>query len=541
MLTPPQLPGATVLLTGALGFLGKVVLERLLASSKPARVFLLLRPKHGYSAQERLAHAKTRPCFAHLPPRGYRRRARGRHRVAGPRLGRRRRRRRRHDPRDHMAASVDFDLPLADAARADAVGALHVLEFARGCPRLKRLVHTSTAYVEWPDAADGLLGEPPPLDAALCDRLAKCDDDAPSLPADTALAPYPHTYATTQRAAEQLLVARRGTVALTICRPSIISASLRHPLPGWIDSKAALAGVAFMMGGGIMRTIAARPGSPLDIVPVDFALAAARRHRRRRALPTAAAADVVLGGGAAALLLPAVAGREQSSRSRSSSGYSFKRYPQGPYPRGRRLERPQPTRATTRGAPAIRAPRRAGYAGTCCSALLGARRPRGGGARQGIVAMRRIHHAFPHFSHTPYRFDAAPNAVHAWDANFDARAYATHGVMHGVYHYLLRAPCRRRSTRTLARRRETFLESSILCAVPRSRRSPNPSDPSLCGAGRRQFGGRFTSRRPESAELSGLETLNQAHPSRARNSPRKCPPTTAARPPRSTPSAASAR
>ena len=65
---PPQLNGATVLLTGALGFLGKVVLERLLASSKPARIFLLLRPKHGYSAQERLAHAKTRPCFAHLPP-----------------------------------------------------------------------------------------------------------------------------------------------------------------------------------------------------------------------------------------------------------------------------------------------------------------------------------------------------------------------------------------------------------------------------------------------------------------------------------------
>ena len=49
-----------------------------------------------------------------------------------------------------------------------------------------------------------------------------------------------------------------------------LAALPRHPLPGWIDSKAALAGVAFMMGGGIMRTIAARPGSPLDIVPVDF-------------------------------------------------------------------------------------------------------------------------------------------------------------------------------------------------------------------------------------------------------------------------------
>ena len=36
----------------------EIHLERLLASSKPARILLLLRPKHGYSAQERLAHAK---------------------------------------------------------------------------------------------------------------------------------------------------------------------------------------------------------------------------------------------------------------------------------------------------------------------------------------------------------------------------------------------------------------------------------------------------------------------------------------------------
>ena len=73
--------------------------------------------------------------------------------------------------------------------------------------------------------------------------------------------------------------------------------------------------------------------------------------------------------------------------------------------------------------------------------LFSARAARAAAAlAKGIVAMRRIHRAFPHFSHTPYRFDAAPNAVHAWDAGFDVRAYATHGVMHGVYHYLLRGP-----------------------------------------------------------------------------------------------------
>ena len=45
---------------------------------------------------------------------------------------------------------------------------------------------------------------------------------------------------------------------------------------------------------------------------------------------------------------------------------------------------------------------------------------------------------------------AAPNAVNDWDAGFDVRAYATHGVMHGGTTTCSAAPCRRRSTRTLA-------------------------------------------------------------------------------------------
>ena len=145
--------------------------------------------------------------------------------------------------------------------------------------------------------------------------------------------------------------------------------------------------------------------------------------------------------------MPAVAGREQSLSIEEllEAGYSFKRYPQGPYSRGRRLERPQLYASDDpRLAPAIRRDLAALRWGRWWYLLLGlfsARAARAAAAlAKGIVAMRRIHHAFPHFSHTPYRFDAAPNAVHAWDAGFDVRAYATHGVMHGVYHYLLRGP-----------------------------------------------------------------------------------------------------
>lgn len=60
-----------------------------------------------------------------------------------------------------------------------------------------------------------------------------------------------------------------GDTPLTIVRPSIISASLHHPFPGWIDSFAAVAGPvsAFALGG--LKVLHGDPGAILDVVPVD--------------------------------------------------------------------------------------------------------------------------------------------------------------------------------------------------------------------------------------------------------------------------------
>lgn len=60
-----------------------------------------------------------------------------------------------------------------------------------------------------------------------------------------------------------------GDTPLTIIRPSIISASLEYPFPGWIDSFAAVAGPvsAFALGG--LRVLHGDPSTILDVVPVD--------------------------------------------------------------------------------------------------------------------------------------------------------------------------------------------------------------------------------------------------------------------------------
>lgn len=60
-----------------------------------------------------------------------------------------------------------------------------------------------------------------------------------------------------------------GDTPTTIVRPSIISASLQYPFPGWIDSFAALAGpvAAFALGG--LKVLHGNPSVILDVVPVD--------------------------------------------------------------------------------------------------------------------------------------------------------------------------------------------------------------------------------------------------------------------------------
>ena len=146
--------GAELLLTGATGFLGKVVLHELMLRSEElgiARVHLLIRPTQRSTPETRWrTEIFTSPCLAELPE-GWQRRVEV---VAGELVapeagidpGVRAALARRLTHVVHCAASVQFDLPLAEAAAANTTSALHVLELARECPRLASLVSVSTAY-----------------------------------------------------------------------------------------------------------------------------------------------------------------------------------------------------------------------------------------------------------------------------------------------------------------------------------------------------------------------------------------------------------
>lgn len=273
--------GAQVLLTGVTGFVGKVALAELIRRREElgiAGIRLLIRPRRGQAPADRFAEVLRSPCFARLPE--------GWHSlcevvpgdICEPGLG--------LSAGDravlsetlthivHCAASVQFNLPIAEAAQVNATGALSVLALAEECPALQRLTYVSTAYVtpHTDDAAavpERLHALPLDAEATYADILAGRADEA-ALLAHTG---HPNTYTLTKCLAENLLAARRGTVPLVIVRPSIIAACRRHPFPGWLDSKAAYAAFVALYGAGHLHVIHGDPHSRLDIVPCDEVVA----------------------------------------------------------------------------------------------------------------------------------------------------------------------------------------------------------------------------------------------------------------------------
>jgi len=46
----------------------------------------------------------------------------------------------------------------------------------------------------------------------------------------------PNTYTYTKALAEHLLTEECGTIPLAIVRPTIVTAALKEPIPGWVDN-----------------------------------------------------------------------------------------------------------------------------------------------------------------------------------------------------------------------------------------------------------------------------------------------------------------
>jgi len=272
--------GRSIFVTGASGFLGKVLIEKLLHDCpKIKNIYILLRTKGSSLAKLRLNQLLDSQVFDRI---------------------------KRIQPRQldkvkvikgdttfddlaisasdieilkkdvsvviHSAATIRFDEPLKRATRINVTATKRVLDLAQQFSNLVAFIHVSTAYCNETkvDIRESVYPESlgPEKLMSLADDL---DDEMLASLAPHLFGDRPSSYHYTKAMAENLVKAysEKG-VPIGIVRPSIITASLNDPMPGWIDNYNGPSGYLVTAGAGILRVMLVDGEKICDAIPVDI-------------------------------------------------------------------------------------------------------------------------------------------------------------------------------------------------------------------------------------------------------------------------------
>lgn len=278
---PEFYAGKNVFLTGGTGFIGKVVIEKLLRSCPNVKgIYCLVRPKRGKTTEERMkamlqdkVYDKIRRVDAdfakkvHIIPGD----------VMEDNLG--------ISPEDsaflennidivfHSAATVRFEEPMRLAIRMNVIATKKMIQLCKRMKNLISLVHVSTAYANCDrqfieEVIYPSLHKP----ENIIDMIQWMDEETLNSITPKLIGPKPNTYTYTKQLAEYMLVQEASNLPIAILRPSIVTASWKEPFPGWIDNLNGPSGLYIAYGKGLMRTMIMERDLVADMIPVDISV-----------------------------------------------------------------------------------------------------------------------------------------------------------------------------------------------------------------------------------------------------------------------------
>lgn len=330
----------TLFMTGGTGFVGKVLLYKLLKETPDVkRVYLLMRGKRSrrlkkyLNVQERLdLEVLGSPCFEPLRQQlgdaKWRALCQKITAMEGDitldHLGLSEQNRATLASEVnfivHLAATVNFNERLDLAVQMNTLGGLRVLALAKTCRQLEAMVHVSTCYVNYRRHGRGKVNEerlyPLEFDP---EEMCKCVLGMNEAEVKTEAAKllkslnFPNTYTFTKCIGEQLIYKYKENVPVVIVRPAIVGCSLRDPFPGWVDALTAAGGLILTVSLGVVREVLVNPEMIADVVPVDQvvnviikALFKTQQHYKTSRLRQAAAEGANAGAAPGAAVAAAV-------------------------------------------------------------------------------------------------------------------------------------------------------------------------------------------------------------------------------------------
>ncbi|KAK3102487.1 hypothetical protein FSP39_011713 [Pinctada imbricata] len=277
---PKLYAGRCVFITGATGFMGKNLLEKILRSCPDVKtIYILIRPKKGKDVGQRLEDLlssklfeklrKEQPSFASkIQP------------VTGDIL---------HDNLGvsqtderlvvdnvsivfHSAATVKFDEEMKLSVEMNVIGTKRVIDFCKKIKNLEAMLHVSTAYSNCNQKRiEERIYDPPLAPHKLIDACEWMDGDVLNTLTPKMIGDRPNSYTYTKAIAESLIYQQCQNMPVVIFRPSIVGASWTEPEPGWVDNYNGPTGLLAAIGNGVLRIMKGDFDGTSDVIPVDLA------------------------------------------------------------------------------------------------------------------------------------------------------------------------------------------------------------------------------------------------------------------------------
>lgn len=277
--------GKTIFITGGSGFMGKVLIEKLLYSCSDVReIIVLMRPKRGKTGAQRIEEFSKMPMFKRIldkkpelmqkifPVWGE---------ITKPNLG--------LSSEHlfhvintthivfHLAASLKLEATLKPNIETNLIATKYVLNLAKQMRCLVQMVHTSTAFcnVDQEVMYEKVYDHPDDPEEII--KAAEwMSEEAMAAAQKEIMGYHPNTYTYTKRLAEILVRNHydNDKLPVSIVRPSIVGPSYHEPLPGWVDSLNGPPGVIMAIGKGVLRSMLLDINSSNEGIPCDVAISA---------------------------------------------------------------------------------------------------------------------------------------------------------------------------------------------------------------------------------------------------------------------------